>query len=77
MAKYPIIPKRLLDKRGLRRQREFKQLKRAEMKAVLKAIAAMRQGVGYVPGYEEGHWRMAWTHLEKMSTLMSVAKWGQ
>ena len=72
MAKSPRIPPFVLQHLDCRTQREFKQLKRQQLKAVIKAYDEYRSGCGYCPG----SLRLE-VALELHQKQLSIKNWGR
>ena len=58
-------------------QREFKQQKRRELKAVLEAWEIFRSGCVYCHRYETGNISRADSQLEQIKQDLSVKEWGR
>lgn len=67
-------PKWLLQEEGLT-QRQWKMLKRREIKHVIKALDRYRLGCAYTPGYEEVH--TIDEALTRIVNAQSVKNWGR
>lgn len=74
MSKEKTPPKYLLDMLGITK-REWKQRKRKELKAVMKAINKYQIGCAFCPGYEE--FVDIKDMLEKLIDLHSYKRWGR
>ena len=70
-----IVPSYVLQAQNCANTRAFKAKKRAELKAVCKALGTLRLGCAYVPGYE--HIDDVAKHLEAWRHEMSEKQWGR
>jgi len=69
------VPKYVLKNMHIKTEREFKTIKRFELKCVLNAINTLRSGSAWVPGYES----LDSIHrkLNDMKDKCSVKNWGR
>lgn len=80
MAQRPVdlrvrAPKWLLQREGIM-NRDWKAIKRAELKAVVKAFDVYRSGCAYCPGFEEDVLEFQ-RILNKMTLSHSAKVWGR
>lgn len=70
------VPKYVLVNQRCANVRAFKVKKRAELRAVIKAVDALRLGCAYVPGWH-GHMDEIARHLVEWKAQMSEKQWGR
>ncbi len=76
MAKKKRIPKWLLKNCGVETRRQFKQLKRKQLKSVLKAWDDFRSGCFYCPGYPRDTTDVD-DILRRLKRDLSAKNWGR
>jgi hypothetical protein len=69
-------PKSVLSMLGLTTQRQFRQMKRKQLKAVLKAWKKFRSGCAYCEGYPHNI-SEAGRYLERIIKDLSIKNWGR
>lgn len=69
------LPDYLLKNMKLSGSREYKTLKRTELREVLKAIDKFRRGCAWIPPLHE--FNLVAANLERMKQAMSVKEWGR
>jgi len=75
MSKEKKAPEPVLKALSIKTQREFKVLKRKELKDVIKALHIYSGGCAYCPGYSK-YW-VAADALHQLKKLHSVKEWGR
>lgn len=68
--------KDVLHSLGLRRQRDFKALKRTELRGIIAAWQIFHSGCAYVPGYPHAIWRLD-DAIKELTRLLSAKEWGR
>lgn len=67
------VPKYILEDMGLSSQREFRQLKRKQLKEIMKAYKEYSLACAWCPGYPHGLSELLW----EMKKSHSVKNWGK
>ena len=67
------VPKDVLKHLGITTQRQFKQVKRYQVKAIIEAVAEYHLGCAYCPGSIS----VLIGAIETMKDELSVEKWGR
>lgn len=68
------IPNWVLKNMGLTTQRQYKRLKRAQLRAVMKAMDDLNKGSAWLPdffGYQKAR-----LHLSELKDSLSPGQWG-
>ena len=73
MSKNRKVPKIVLKNLGITTQRQFKQLKRYQLKVIIEAVAEYHLGCAYCPGSIS----VLNEAIETMKDEHSVEKWGR
>lgn len=68
------VPKYVLKNCGITTQRQFKALKRYQLKAILKALNDYCMGCAYCPEFDIGEIEKK---LQELRKLLSVKNWGR
>jgi len=69
------LPKYLLDNTGCSTSREFKSMKRQELKNVMKAMDELERGAFFLPEFQK--FDDARKALKDLKEAMSVKNWGR
>ena len=72
-----MVPKWALKNMGLRSQREYKSLKRKQVRQVIKEMESLQLGCAYAAGYEDGLIDRINADLKELKERMSVNNWGR
>ena len=72
----PKAPEFVLRNCNVKTQRQWRQLKRKQLKAVIRAMWEYRAGCAYCPG-RNGEFGIITTNLEKLEKLLSQKNWGK
>ena len=72
------IPKYVLENTGCKRQRDFKALKRAQLRNLKTALDAVRCGCAYAPLFaHDGPITQIESLIEELQSEWSAKKWGR
>jgi hypothetical protein len=68
------VPQFVLDTMRIRTQREWRRLKREQLRAVMEAMELLAQGSLHMPGYED--FKQARELLKGVGAKLSPKEWG-
>lgn len=77
MKRIPKIPKYVLSVSGCKTRRQWKSLKRTELKNVLSTVNKLRMGSAFIPDPYEGAFNEMEQILMEYKNVMSVKEWGR
>jgi len=69
------VPKYVLKNSGIKTQRQWKELKRRQLRAAFKAMRKFQGGCYYTP--DKGQYCQVMRGLEQLKDMLSVKKWGR